>query len=269
MTTDMYSGQFFDSIRDSAERSGREVVPLLMAVVAPRSVIDVGCGTGAWLDAFRDHGIVDACGVDGEWARGNFADQTTFIAADLTQPFECARSFDLVLSVEVAEHLPPTAARGFVQSLVRLGPVVMFSAAIPHQNGTNHVNEQWPEYWADLFAQFGYVPIDCIRPRLWNNPRVAWWYAQNAILYVDERRLESVPTLRASAAATDRARLSLVHPRAYLSKIEEFDGAFARPDARRFSFTTVAALLPALAVNAMRRRIAVLFSDWRHIENRG
>ena len=65
------------------------------------------------------------------------------------------RKFDLVLSLEVAEHLPSECAEAFVESLVNLGPVILFSAAIPYQGGENHVNEQWPEYWVGVLSGEG------------------------------------------------------------------------------------------------------------------
>ena len=71
--------------------------------------------------------------------------------------------------LEVAEHIPPECADIFVESLTwGLAPVIMFSAAVPGQGGTLHLNEQWPAYWASKFAQHGYVLIDCLRPQLWD-----------------------------------------------------------------------------------------------------
>jgi hypothetical protein len=63
------------------------------------------------------------------------------------------RTFDLAICLEVAEHLPPEAAEGFIDSLTRLAPVVLFSAAITFQVGNQHLNGQWPDYWATLFRR--------------------------------------------------------------------------------------------------------------------
>ena len=94
---------------------------------------------------------------------------------NLQNPFQINRRFDLVMTLEVAEHLPDTAAANFVESLTQLGPVILFSAAVPFQGGTGHVNEKWPDYWANLFSKHAYVPIDCIREKVWNNPDVQIW----------------------------------------------------------------------------------------------
>lgn len=95
-----------------------------------------------------------------------------FLSFELNNPFRIDRQFDLVISLEVAEHLPKECAATFVDSLTRLGPVILFSAAIPFQGGTDHINEQWLDYWAKYFQEKGYVAIDCIRKRIWQNDKV-------------------------------------------------------------------------------------------------
>src|SRR5208283_2885437 len=102
----------------------------------------------------------------------------------------------LAMSLEVAEHLPPQSAKGFVDCLTRLAPVVLFSAAIPFQGENHHVNKQWPDYWVALFKADDYLPIDCIRGKIWGNDRVDYWYAQNMILFVNAARVREDPGLR-------------------------------------------------------------------------
>ena len=93
----------------------------------------------------------------------------------------------MAISLEVAEHLPETAAAGFVASLCRHADVVLFSAAIPAQGGDNHINEQWQSYWAKLFAQEGFEVFDLVRPRFWSEGRIPFWYRQNMLLYVSDK----------------------------------------------------------------------------------
>ena len=90
-----------------------------------------------------------------------------FVPWNLTTPLDLGRTFDLVMSLEVAEHLPQAAAETFVSSLVGLGPVVLFSAAIPGQQGDHHVNLQWQDWWVEYFERHGYVPVDAVRPEVW------------------------------------------------------------------------------------------------------
>lgn len=90
--------------------------------------------------------------------------------------------------MEVAEHLYPEFAPNFVKLLTSLSNVVLFSAAIPYQGGVHHVNEQSPGYWADLFAKEGYVCIDCLREKIWEDESILWWYRQNIMIFVHESK---------------------------------------------------------------------------------
>jgi SAM-dependent methyltransferase len=218
-TRELYDPAFYTAIVDGARRSAREVVPLVLGFVRCRRVIDLGCGLGTWLSVFLEHGVEDVVGVDGDHVDPDRLEipRDRFVAHDLTRPLGLDQSFDLALSLEVAEHLAPEVAGAFVGSLIGLAPVVLFSAAIPFQGGTHHVNEQWPEYWAERFAVHGYVPVDCLRRRIWRNPNVEWWYCQNLLVFASPPALERHPALgREWREQSDRLPLPVVHPRKYL-----------------------------------------------------
>lgn len=133
----LYTEQFYIDQRKSSRRSANEIVPLVLELIQPKSVIDVGCGVGAWLSVFRECGIEDILGVDGNWVDKNMLEipENRFLVFDLTTPVLMNRHFDLVVSLEVAEHLPSECAEIFIDSLTRLGPTILFSAAIPFQRG--------------------------------------------------------------------------------------------------------------------------------------
>ena len=178
-----YNPKFYRDLA-SAQESAREILPLVLDAVKPASVIDIGCGTGNWLAIAHELGVPEILGIDRSWAKSQLAiPPEKFIEHDLSTPLKLDRRFDLALSLEVAEHLPASAARVFVQSLCNAADVVVFSAAIPGQGGRRHVNEQWPAYWAELFQDARYDCYDFLRPRIWNNPRVTWHYAQNSLLF--------------------------------------------------------------------------------------
>jgi SAM-dependent methyltransferase len=214
-----YTPEFFKRVEPGAADSAREVVPVLLKLLPITSVVDVGCGTGGWLAAFSQHGVTDVLGIDGSYVDKTslLIDPAKFREWDLTEPLRLDRRFDLVLSMEVAEHLRPGCAEGFVATLTSLGPVVLFSAAVPFQGGTGHLNELWPAYWAARFRSRGYSPVDCLRRRLWHNPRVAWWYTQNMVLYVRQEDLDQrqeLSLIRSEFSGEDP--LPLVHPENYV-----------------------------------------------------
>ena len=191
---------------------------MIIAAVQPNTVIDVGCGVGTWLAVVAENGVVDVWGIDGDYVDTALLQipEERFLPHDLTKPIHLERRFDLVLCLEVAEHLPADSAPTLIDSLVSLGPVILFSAAIPYQGGTHHVNEQWPEYWARHFAARGYVPVDCVRRQIWQLDDVQWYYAQNILLFVERGYLNSNSFLRHEAENTPPTPLSLVHPAKYL-----------------------------------------------------
>jgi len=201
-----YNTAFFDEVAHGTRESARAVIPLLQELVQPASVLDVGCATGTWLAEWSSAGVSDVLGVDGDYVNRSALQIPVdrFVPTDLEHSFSLGRKFDLVQTLEVAEHLDEARADTFVQSLARHGDTILFSAAIPGQGGTHHVNEQWPSYWAEKFAKAGYTAYDVIRPRIWTDPRVLVWYKQNMLLFARDRAFEG-----------GAARLDLVHPDMY------------------------------------------------------
>ena len=179
-----YSKVFYAWQRVGSHNSARRILPIVFEAVGPKSVVDVGCGVGTWLDVARSLGA-STVGYEGQWAQSlpPTYPGLDIRAADLEQPLRADQTFDLAISMEVAEHLSPARADSFVADLVALAPNVLFSAAVPGQGGNNHVNEQWQSYWADRFAAHGYGPRDIVRPKVRNDRGVAYWYRQNAVLY--------------------------------------------------------------------------------------
>jgi SAM-dependent methyltransferase len=206
-----YTAKFYRELTATRE-SAAEILPIIFEVLKPSNIIDIGCGSGHWLAAAAELGVTDFLGVDGDWVKKSqlVIPAGKFVAHDLSTPLKLDRRFDLALSLEVAEHLPGPAAGTFVQNLCRTADVVVFSAAIPGQGGRHHVNEQWPGYWADLFQGCGYQCYDVLRPRIWNNPRIVWYYAQNCMIFSRAR----VPSLGLPGRP-----LALIHPTLWSAQV--------------------------------------------------
>lgn len=222
--TQPYDQQFFESIDEGSHRSALKVVPLVLNAFSKQihSVIDVGAGSGAWTKTFLDEGL-NVTSVDGAYARGlyeglgNAYPNHIFVGSDLSHSIltERAPRFDLAVCLEVAEHLPEDRAPGFVKELCGLADAVLFSAAIPYQGGTEHINEQWMAYWAKLFRDQHFKSCDFLRTEIWNEVDVEWWYKQNIILLLNRRGVRMLsPHYR--CFASDQLPLSMVHPEAYL-----------------------------------------------------
>lgn len=171
-----------------SDTSAEQIIPLLVELFSPRNVIDVGCGIANFLKVFGNHDIVDVKGLDGDWVDLNKLGIPVekFEKIDLERGFDeyvrnNPRKYDLLISLEVAEHLSPNAAENFVGNLCKLSNTIVFSAAIPFQGGQDHINEQWQTYWIKIFNKNGFVCDDTIRKRIWNNSQIHWWYRQNIL----------------------------------------------------------------------------------------
>lgn len=212
-----YSRKFFAQQDEIATRAAEVVVPLVINLVKPRSVVDVGCGSGSWLAVFAAHGVDDILGIDSDDVPSDIlrVPSSALLRKDLALPFTLDRTFDLAVCLEVAEHIYPEAGNTIVSSLTGASRFVLFSAAIPRQGGTRHVNEQWPDYWADLFARHGYIAVDCLRRKVWRHPAVAWWYAQNMLLFAEQAAIRNYPEVQAEFELMGTSQLSIVHPRCY------------------------------------------------------
>jgi SAM-dependent methyltransferase len=184
----VYDHAFFEMLRDTSLSSASELVPFVHEWIRPRSVVDVGCGEGTWLETFAAHGC-HVVGIDSDWVpkdRLRIAPEQ-FIAHDLAQSLPeslYSHPFDLAVSLEVAEHLPESRADGFVHDLARLAGHVMFSAAVPGQGGYGHINEQPHEYWIERFEDLGFAHTAILQRRFKHNEAVASWYRANVFIFM-------------------------------------------------------------------------------------
>jgi hypothetical protein len=183
-----YNNEFYANQVPGSIKSAVRYRDILLNLFRPRSIVDVGCGRGTWLKAFKDAGVNRLVGYDGPWnnQESMIDDAIRFFCTDLSEPSNISTSerFDLAISLEVAEHVKPESALNFISLLTRLSDVVLFSAAYIKQGGTNHINEQKHTYWARFFASFGYIPYDLFRPVVWGDDEIEFWYQQNTFLYL-------------------------------------------------------------------------------------
>lgn len=218
-----YTQEFYAGQQTGSLSSAQKILPIIRDVFHPRSVIDIGCGVGYWLSVWKNElGVPDVRGVEGPYVTPEMLkiDKELVSFQDLKEPLNIGRRFDLAMSLEVAEHLPNSNSRQFVETLTSLSDVILFSAAVPGQEGTYHVNEQMPEFWAGLFLERGFVPVDFVRPKVWGDAKVEWWYQQNVLLYIKKERLVDFPMLTDAFEHTSPHFLFRVHPWLFNYKLQ-------------------------------------------------
>ena len=183
----IYNETFHVGRNELTRYSARKILNQILDISPISSVVDVGGGIGVWLDECKQqmganfsYGFV----LDGNYIddKEKLVNKDEFIVCDLENKLNLDDKFDLVICLEVAEHLPEERAESFVEDLTKLGDFVLFSAAIPYQGGNGHINEQPVSYWIELFAKRGYEAYDIIRPNIYMDQNIPFWYRNNIIL---------------------------------------------------------------------------------------
>src|SRR5882672_1383750 len=215
--TDLQSQQLMQEAEQN-RLSADAILSILFQSYMPHSVLDVGCGLATWLACAAKRGVPIIKGVDGPWLNPALLEIAPHLVQirDLEQGFDLGERFDLVICLEVAEHLSEEAAARFIASLVRHAPAILFSAAIPFQGGHHHVNERFLPYWTKQFEPHGYRPIDLIRGKIWDHNQIHLWLRQNMVVFAREDLIMRNENFR-RAFANQAGPLSVVHPQVYLN----------------------------------------------------
>lgn len=214
-TTEVYQDSYYSRQRAGSRRSATVVLPIVFDFIQPKTFVDVGCGVGTWLSVAGDLGVTTLVGFEGSWVKdvttepGSLTINVCELDRHITMPPDLPTRYDLALCTEVAEHLPEKRSTSLVNDLCALSDVVLFSAAIPGQHGSGHINEQWQDYWAKKFRTLDFLPYDVIRPKVWNNTAVEPWYRQNMLLYVNNQLAGTMKGLQPSEM------LNVMHPEMY------------------------------------------------------
>lgn len=193
-----YNDKFYQSVNTRANLTAQLVFETLHGVIEFDSMVDLGCGSGIWLEKSIMNGASHVVGIDLPSSIRIIRQNPLFLKyiqekkmdlierdfvenSDLKLPFA-----DIAICIEVAEHLPKKLSSKLVDRLCEASDCVVFSAAQPGQGGTYHINEQPLSYWTDLFKRNGYAAYDLFRPVLCQNQKVPRFYSLNLLLFVKQ-----------------------------------------------------------------------------------
>lgn len=149
--------QFFGMIADR-----------IVADLNPKTVLDAGCAMGYLVSALRDRGV-EAYGVD-------ISDYAISMVREDIKPYcrvgslteklteELPQHFDLVVTIEVLEHLYAEDGKKMIANLCSLADTILFSSTPDDFEERTHVNVQQREYWARLFFEQGFIDDLNYRP---------------------------------------------------------------------------------------------------------
>lgn len=219
----MYSVSYYKKHETGSYQSAIQILEYINSFIHFNSAIDFGCGMGTWCKALYNLDIKDFLGIDRHQYDSTYMliPAEKYIQFDLRKPLELTRRVDMAISVEVAEHVNPECSDIFIKNLCSCSEIVLFSAAILHQGGTGHINEQSCTYWEAIFNKYGYKAIDCIRPYFWNNEQIEIWYKNNCVLYIEQHTYEKI----SAHIPQNTYSLDIIHP-SMLNRILKKKGVY-------------------------------------------
>jgi hypothetical protein len=168
-------------------RSAEIVGTAIYETFWPKSLADIGSGCGVYSHFFAGRGV-RVLSLDGVRPPPQDSFPVETVIRDLTHPVENSWGpFDVVLCLEVAEHIPEADCDTFLDNLARFGDTIVMSAAPPFQGGHHHVNEQPKRYWVEKMARRGFAydrpSSGRLVERLKNDRPPLMWMAQHLSIY--------------------------------------------------------------------------------------
>lgn len=223
---ELYNEEFYNTNIAGMSESAKIVLKFLFNIIRPNSVIDVGCGKGAWLAVAELYGAKKLKGLDGSWINKKtlLGEAIDFTAVNFEKDLpELDSKYDLCISLEVAEHISKDNAERFIEYLCSASDHVLFGAAIKKQGGTNHINEQPQTYWIEIFKSNGYDCFDIIRPNIWDNEAVEWWYRQNTFLFIKKDTKQNIKNIEKLKSLHNQIIYDIVHPDTFEEKLADYE----------------------------------------------
>lgn len=153
-----YSVAYYKEINRIESDQAKAVAEILTKLYNPKSVLDLGCGTGLYLAQFK-------CEKKGyDFSNSAFdpevrqLPENEIFLADLryVDPQWSERKSDLTICFEVVEHIGSEFADNVVENITKTSDVIVMTASPPGQAGLNHVNCQPQKYWDEKFEAKGF-----------------------------------------------------------------------------------------------------------------
>ncbi len=164
---DPYTTEYFKAAECDHGPAALLFGTVLWEMFKPASSVDFGCGAGQTLAGLESHGV-EVQAVDGNESAAPFIARRSqaiadgLIVHDLAQPLVLPRRYDLAISTECLEHLPPDSSETVARTICDAAPLAVITACGPTGRNPLHTNERPFDFWQGLFADLGH-PYNALR----------------------------------------------------------------------------------------------------------
>lgn len=135
------------------------------------TILDFGCSRGLMVKTLNELGY-DCYGIDATQHKNMIPEylDKIFNSTDFRDEFDLNRKFDLIICMEVAEHIECPFSSVLVKNITKHSDLIYFSACPPDTNKPHihHPNEQPMEFWVNLFKYYDFellTPINNLSNR--------------------------------------------------------------------------------------------------------
>lgn len=198
MTIEAYSNSFYNKVASRANIASQISANVISGLINVKTLADIGCGSGIWARNFclKLKEIETIYALDLELPERVYLDDTFMsryqvhhVAQNLDSlPLLPFHEVDLTICLEVLEHLEFETGKKLITEFGAKTKYLLFSAAIPGQGGTHHINERPYEYWYSQLRENGFIPFDVIRPKL-KGQDVPSYYRYNIIFWINTSKV--------------------------------------------------------------------------------
>jgi 2-polyprenyl-3-methyl-5-hydroxy-6-metoxy-1,4-benzoquinol methylase len=191
MTQENYLFYHTDNIYSSAKSIYGELKKFLPPI---NSLADIGCGMAAFAKVFQEDGIDEIILIDHpsiDVTKCLVKEKFKFIACDLDKETPPPFKVDVIICTEVLEHVSSQRSLELLDFITSSSSIVIFSAAIPRQEGLGHINEKRHGFWIEEFKKRGFAYSDAFKAGIIQDQTILFWLRQNLFIFYKRDELES------------------------------------------------------------------------------
>lgn len=161
LPNDNYSVAYYEELNRTEVFQAMKLSELVIEMYHPKTVTDLGCATGLYMIGFmiadiKCRGI--ELSINALDPTVCIVDPSSITIADMRESILFPDYSDVVLCLEVLEHIPEEYADQAVRNVINAGKNLVISPS-PHGGGEHHHNPKPKDYWMTKFKEYHYEEV--------------------------------------------------------------------------------------------------------------